>query len=59
MKNLFSMRNINSMAGANAAACTVAHFCGYTYARIINVSTAVAVLIFILRLLSLIPNTFK
>ena len=51
MNGCASMYNTVSCTGAKAAGTYSAHFCGYTYADFITVSTAAAVLIFIARLI--------
>ena len=51
MNGYASMYNTGSCTGAKATGSCSAHFCGYTYADFITVSTAAAVLIFIVRLI--------
>ena len=57
MTGFASMYNTSSCTGAKAAACCVANFCGYTYGRLITVSTAVAVLIFVVRIINVLILT--
>ncbi len=46
--------NTVSCTGAKAAGYCAANFCGYTDGRLIAVSTAVAVLIFVLRIINVL-----
>ncbi len=47
--------NANTVSGADTCApsCCAANSCGYTYGRLITVSTAAAVLIFVVHILIL------
>ena len=54
MLGFASSHNTVSCTGASAAGYCAANFCGHTYGRLIAVSTAVAVLIFLMRIINIL-----
>lgn len=54
MASYACMNNTASCTGAKATGYCAANFYGYTYGRLIAVSTAVAVLIFVVRIINIL-----